>query len=245
MATANLPNRRILLATAAGLLLAPAMARAKEKDEDKGKKPGQEKEVGAVEDLMREHGVLRRALLVYAESVPRIRRNAANLDAGALNQTARLFRNFGEDYHEKKLEEAYLFPAVKKSGSPAATYIDTLVAQHQRGREITEYIMSVTRTGKIGTAAAESLVKVLPAFVMMYQNHAAREDTIVFPAWKTALSKHQLDELGEKFEDIEKQQFGTDGYEEAVKQIGAIEQTLGLADIAQFTPPPPPSSTAS
>jgi hypothetical protein len=29
---------------------------------------GKEKEVGAVEDLMREHGVLRRALLVHRES---------------------------------------------------------------------------------------------------------------------------------------------------------------------------------
>jgi len=74
----------------------------------------------------------------------------------------------------------------------------------------------------------------------MYQNHAAREDTIVFPAWKTALSQQQLEKLGDEFEDIEKQQFGTDGYEEAVKRIGEIEQRLGLADLAQFTPPPPP-----
>jgi hemerythrin-like domain-containing protein len=243
MTIANPSGRRGFLAAAAGLLIVPAIAA--EKEEKEGKKPGQEKEVGAVEDLMREHGVLRRALLVYVESVPRIRQSAGSLDAGALNETAKLFRNFGEDYHGKKLEEAYLFPAVKKSRSPAAAYIDTLVAQHQRGREITEYVMSVTRTGKIGTSAAESLVKVLPAFVLMYQNHAAREDTIVFPAWKTVLSQKQLDELGDKFENIEKQQFGTDGYEEAVKQIGTIEQRLGLADIAQFIPPPPPSSTPS
>ena len=43
----------------------------------------------------------------------------------------------------------------------------------------------------------------------------------------------------EKFEDIEQEQFGEDGFDDAVKQIGAIEGTLGLADIAQFTAPPP------
>jgi hypothetical protein len=32
---------------------------------------------------------------------------------------------------------------------------------------------------------------------------------------------------------------GTDGYEDAVKQIGEIEQRLGLADLAQFTSPAP------
>ncbi len=39
---------------------------------------------------------------------------------------------------------------------------------------------------------------------------------------------------------IEKQQFGRDGYEDAVRQIGAIEQDLGFADLAQFTAPPAP-----
>jgi hypothetical protein len=27
-----------------------------------------------------------------------------------------LFRNFGVDYHEKKIEEAQIFPAVRKAG---------------------------------------------------------------------------------------------------------------------------------
>jgi len=74
----------------------------------------------------------------------------------------------------------------------------------------------------------------------MYQNHAAREDTIVFPAWKEALSERQLEEMGGKFEEIERQQFRKDGYEDAVAQIGQIEQMLGLADLAQFTAPPSP-----
>jgi hypothetical protein len=34
--------------------------------------------------------------------------------------------------------------------------------------------------------------------------------------------------------------FGKDGFEDAEKQIGKIERTLGFADLAQFTPPAPP-----
>jgi hemerythrin superfamily protein len=71
----------------------------------------------------------------------------------------------------------------------------------------------------------------------MYEHHAAREDTILFPAWKKAIGSHQVEEMGDKFEDIEKKQFGGDGFDMAVKQIGDIERELGLADIAQFTPP--------
>jgi hypothetical protein len=57
----------------------------------------------------------------------------------ALRRTALLFRSFGEDYHEKKLEETHVFPTIKKTGGPAAAYVDILIAQHQRGREITDF----------------------------------------------------------------------------------------------------------
>jgi hemerythrin-like domain-containing protein len=74
----------------------------------------------------------------------------------------------------------------------------------------------------------------------MYEHHAAREDTVIFPAWKRTMTEGQLDEMGERFEEIEHEQFGEDGFDEAVKQIGDIEGGLGLADISQFTAPPPP-----
>ena len=155
-------------------------------------------------------------------------------------KTAKLFRAFGEEYHEKKLEEAYIFPAVKKVGGEASSYFDILIAQHNRGREITEYIIGVTQGAKLGTSNAEALAKSLEAFVLMYRNHAAREDTIIFPAWKQTMTDKQLDEMNDKFEDIEHEQFGEDGFEDAVKQISAIESSVGLADISQFTAPPPP-----
>jgi hemerythrin-like domain-containing protein len=160
---------------------------------------------------MREHGVLRRALLVYIESVLKLSASPGSLPAKSIARTAKLFRSFGEDYHERMLEEAHIFPAVKKAGSAAAAYVDVLKAQHDRGREITDYILAVASKGAIGTGDAEPLARASESFVLMYQNHAAREDTIVFPAWKDALSERQLREMGERFEDIEYRQFGKDG----------------------------------
>src|SRR5437870_7835432 len=197
-------------------------------------------EVTATEDLMREHGILRRALLVYSAAAVKLRANPSSIAPDALQKTAKLFRAFGEEYHEKKLEEAFIFPAVKKGGGEAASYPDILVAQHNRGREITDYIIGVTQDAKLGANNAEPLAKALEAFVLMYRNHAAREDTIIFPAWKQTMTGKQLDEMNDKFEDIEHEQFGEDGFEDALKQISAIEGTLGLADIGQFTAPPPP-----
>jgi len=89
--------------------------------------------------------------LLYAAAVPRLRTKPGSIDVAALRRTGELFRTFGEDYHEKQLEEAH-----------------------------------------------------------------------------------------EEFEDIEKKTFGRDGFEDAEKKISGFEEAFGIADIAQFTPPPPP-----
>ena len=199
-----------------------------------------EKEVTTLEDLMREHGVLRRALLVYTSAAMRLRKNPSDVSPDALQKTAKLFRAFGEEYHEKKLEEQYIFPMIKQKGATgeAGKYPDILTAQHNRGREITDYIISATNTPKLGANGAD-FAETLETFVWMYENHAAREDTIVFPAWKDLISDADYKELGDKFEDIEKETFGGDGFDMAVDQIGDIEESLGLTDISKFTPPAP------
>jgi hemerythrin-like domain-containing protein len=199
-----------------------------------------EPEVTATEDLMREHGVIRRALLVYSELADKIRKSPASVDAAALHKTAQLFRTFGEDYHERMLEEQHIFPIVRRMKGEAAGYPDILVAQHNRGREITEYTLSVTNASKISVQHAEPLAQVFESFVRMYENHAAREDTIVFPAWKTNFTNKQLDALSDQFEEIEHKMFGKDGFEDAEKTISGIEANFGFTDISQFTPPAPP-----
>lgn len=201
----------------------------------------EEVEVTATEDLMREHGVLRRALLVYQESATKLR-NAANVPPEPLQKTAKLFRAFGEEYHEKKLEEVYIFPAVKKAGGLAGGYPDVLVTQHQRGREITDFIIAATAGPRLAAADSKTFAAALEDLVRMYEHHAAIEDTIVFPAWKETLTADAMDEMNEKFEEIEHEQFGEDGFESALKQMAEIEQSLGLSDLAQFTAPPPPAA---
>ena len=201
----------------------------------------EEVEVTATEDLMREHGVLRRALLVYQESAMKLR-SAANVPPEPLQKTAKLFRAFGEEYHEKKLEEVYIFPAVKKAGGAAGDYADILVEQHQRGREITDFIIGATAGPRLASADIKTFTASMEALVRMYEHHAAIEDTVVFPAWKETLTADALDEMNEKFEEIEHEQFGEDGFESALKQMAEIEESLGLSDLAQFTAPPPPAA---
>jgi hemerythrin-like domain-containing protein len=211
---------------------------------NEGPAPGEAEpiEVTATEDLMREHGILRRALLVYQEAAVKLRQDATSVPPDVLEKAANLFRVFGEDYHEKQLEEVFIFPAVKKVPGEAAGYVDVLLAQHVRGREITDYLLSISQADRIASNSVEPLAKTLESFVRMYEHHAAIEDTVVFPAWKAAVGGNELDALGEKFEEIEHQQFGSDGYETALKRMEEIEQSLGLSNLDMFTAPAPPKT---
>ena len=205
-----------------------------------GKEEGESgEEVTANEDLMREHGVLRRILVLYREIAPRIAADPGHVDAAALGRAAALFRRFGEHYHEQLLEEQHIFPRVRTAGPDRARLVDTLVAQHARGRQITDYVTDRTRTGAIGSGDAAPLSQALLAFARMYEAHAAREDTIIFPAFKAALGAHAYDEIGDRFEEIERREFGGDGFDMALAEVVRIETALGLPDLAAFTAPPP------
>jgi hemerythrin-like domain-containing protein len=178
-------------------------------------------------------------LIVYREVAPRLLAAPERIDAGALASAAELFRRFGEHYHEQLLEEQHIFPIVRRAGGAGADLVDTLLAQHARGREITGYILERTRTGSIAAGDAQPLSAAMIAFCRMYEAHTAREDTIIFPAFKKALGNRKYEELGDQFEDIERKEFGGDGFDMALDKIGAIERALGVSDLAGFTAPRP------
>lgn len=197
-------------------------------------------DVTAAEDLMREHGVLRRALLVYQESATRLRQDPASVPPDVLEKAATLVRVFGEDYHEKQLEEVFVFPIVKKSPGAPAAYVDVLLVQHARGREITDYLLSITKADRIPSNSIEPMAKAMESFVRMYAHHAAIEDTIVFPVWKSAVGESELDALAAKFEEIETELFGEDGFDAALRRMEEIETSLGMSNLEMFTAPEPP-----
>ena len=60
---------------------------------------------------------------------------------------------------KKMLEEQHIFPVIRKQGGVLQGYADTLTEQHQRGREITDYVLAATNASKISTVHIEPLAK--------------------------------------------------------------------------------------
>jgi len=215
--------------TVAGIAGISLMAGCTEKEEI-----GEEgQEVLPPEDLMQEHGLLNRLLLIYDTSRNHLQAKE-NFPVEMLNKAAGIIRTFVEDYHEKQ-EENYLFPRFEKTNQLTGL-VKILRQQHQAGRNITEQVMALSKSITRTETENQRLIELLALFNKMYRPHEAREDTVLFPAFRKIVSKHEYDSLGEEFEKNEHKLFGEDGFETMVNKVMAIEKSLGIYELAQFTP---------
>jgi len=199
--------------------------------------------VSPAEDLMREHGVLNRILLIYEESGWRLAKEIP-LDPRSLLGAARIVRRFIEDYHAK-LEEDHIFPRFEKAGK-LVDLVKVLRQQHQAGRQLTDQILVITErilqtappTEIKDARGTRGLRNCLHQFIRMYRPHEAREDTVLFPAIRTLVTPGEFDDLGEQFEEKEHELFGEHGFEDVVDEVARLEKTLGLDDLSKFTARP-------
>jgi hemerythrin-like domain-containing protein len=225
-------DRRHFLLSGAPLVLvagaSPAPVRKPEapKDEDE--------DVTPTEDLMREHGVLKRVLLVYDEVRRRIAAGT-EFPPEVVAGGAKIIRGFIEEYHEE-LEEKHLFPRFR-SRHTLVELVDVLEEQHKAGRRVTERILALASSGLKGVTEKKDLAAALESFTRMYAPHEAREDTVLFPALRRLVSAHEYDAMGESFETEERRKLGADGFEGMVERVAGLEKALGIHDLKQFTPP--------
>lgn len=204
----------------------PELLRAASHSDDEG--------VTAPEDLMKEHGVLNRCLLVYEEGIRRLGAKE-DIPPNVFQQTANLVKRFVEEYHEKN-EENYIFPVFQKAGK-LTDLVDTLLAQHRAGRQVTAQILRLSAPDSFRQSENQhAVVAACRSFIRMYRPHESREDTVLFPALRTILKPKQVTDLGDRMEEDEHKVLGDEGFEKAVAEVTSIEKSLGIYDLKQFTP---------
>ncbi|HTT39020.1 MAG TPA: hemerythrin domain-containing protein [Burkholderiales bacterium] len=235
--TSATKRRRFLAASGAWIAASavlPALADEEKEHGGKVERGDDTEEVTPPEDLMREHGVLRRILLIYDEVLWRRLAHNEDFPPDVLSGSAQIVRVFVEDYHER-LEEQYIFPRFRKAGK-SVELVDTLQTQHRAGRVLTDAIQQRANARALKDPGERAkLMAALRLFARMYRPHAAREDTVLFPALRSVVSHHEFDALGDEFEDKEHELFGQDGFEGVVERVAKLEQKLGIYDLAGFT----------
>ena len=227
------PDRRRFLAASAAIgaaTLSPQVVLARP---EAASNEQDEAEITATEDLMREHGVLDRLLLIFEEGLRRLQ-SRQEVSAEIFHAPAVLIRKFVEDYHEK-LEEGFIFPIFEKQGK-MLELVKILRQQHEVGRALTDAILLNSAADQFAQdGPRREAVRACEAFLRMYRPHKAREDTVLFPALHLLITDKQLDQMGDRFEAEENRVFGKDGFERTVDRVAALERQWGIGDLSQFT----------
>jgi hemerythrin-like domain-containing protein len=224
-------RREFLAITGLGAACGFGLATVSDAGDDK--KDGDE-DISAPEDLMREHGVLNRILLVYEEGLRRLK-GKEDVPPEVFHKPATLVRKFVEDYHEK-LEEKFIFTAFEKK-MKHVELVTVLRKQHDAGRRLTDVVLKhADKDSFTREDSREQVIRSCEAFIRMYRPHEAREDTVLFPALYKLIGVKEVKELGEQFEKEEHRLFGEEGFERTVDEVAAVEKQLGIDDLAKFTP---------
>lgn len=211
-----------------GLATAPTSASASTAQLDAAAKP-----TPTTEELMVEHGLLKRTILVYREFMRRIAAGQPVSRALVLSST-QVIQDFIHDFHEP-LEEGYVFPVVNRS---MPQIIADLLVQHARGREQTQIVLTAA-AGKgsvITGSASHTVAEAMDKFTIMYEPHESWEDTQVFPALRAASTGTQIVQLARHFAALQNQQFGPNAFGQMLEKVETCEKELGIYGLSMYTP---------
>ncbi|HVT21357.1 MAG TPA: hemerythrin domain-containing protein [Mycobacteriales bacterium] len=181
--------------------------------------------------LMTDHGVLKRVLLIYRAL---LERPEGRFSGAIARRGASIIHDYIESFHEA-LEERYVFPVLRAAGRLEET-VDVLLAQHAAGRRITQTLLGLPRSAQLDPATEADARRGLSAFVRMYEPHEAREDTVVFPAYRDIMGDSALSRAAEQFAAAQRQQFGPAAIPRILDLVSALETAMGIDDLSDFTP---------
>ena len=179
------------------------------------------KDINFCEDVMYEHGIVRKLLVIYNKCIDIIQSENNPEIYSIVKQTALIIRKFVEEYHEF-IEEEYIFPLFKNDFK-YDKLIKELIKQHTISREITDKILELS-----DKKSKEELIKLIKQFNEIYAIHMYTEDLMIIRNVRKHISQEEFIALSKKFDEIEDELLGEHGFETILREVITIEQKLDI-----------------
>jgi hemerythrin-like domain-containing protein len=188
----------------------------------------------AVELLSRDHGVLTRVLLVLQEATGALDARM-DLPPELFREAVQILRKFLFGHHQK-VEEQHVYPLFESSGK-LGNLIPVLRQQHSACGSLLEIVAGLADGPSVKDLEKRRTLQVaVHELTRMYRAHAAREDTVLFPALFDILDAGRLKALNGAVNAAQRETLGEKGYGEVLQWVSQLESALGLSDLSAFTP---------
>ena len=182
-------------------------------------------EMRPTEDLMNEHRVIERMLVVVSRAADRLnegREVGSEVFVGA----ADFFKNFADRCHHGK-EEKLLFKKMMERGvSGEVGPIAVMLREHEDGRAHVRKIAELSAR-KLDERSRTELIKHAKAYVDLLGQHIQKEDNILYPMANQILTSEDQKELEKGFDEVEEKIMGPGVHERYHHMIEEWEEKLG------------------
>ncbi len=193
----------------------------------------EEKESSPTEDLMKEHGVIERIMLIYQRMIEKAI-TGQEVDVSVINRASKMVNEYVSKHHEHD-EEEYVFPKFREANY-IVDLVDTLEHQHNVSRELNLQVMELSSKGaEITQDEAVRLLDLCGMFINMYLPHISRENTILFPTFFDIVSPEYVQDTKKKMEDEEEKVLGETGFRGFVGHVAELEKEVGCHELSQYT----------
>ncbi len=182
------------------------------------------------EILVEEHQVIE-GLLASLENAAGQAARGGSIRPGFFIEAADFIKGFTDGCHHRK-EEGVLFPALVEAGVPArGGPVEMMLAEHQRGRELTRQLRAAAERWAGGDPSArQAVVDSALGYVKLLRGHIYKENNVLFPLAERLLPPGRQAEVGEAFEHVEHEETGAGIHEKYLGMAAALAKEIGAGD---------------
>jgi hemerythrin-like domain-containing protein len=154
--------------------------------------------VSPVDELVREHALIRRMLAVLERIAGRVEAGAAFPFADAA-VVLRFFREFVERVHHRKEHECCYPSAVLESHQEVVEAIGELEGDHEDSRGVLQGLLLFWEPGELLADERVGFAGLARTYARRLREHMAVEEESLYPAVRARIRGKDLDEVQERF----------------------------------------------
>ncbi len=145
-----------------------------------------------IQELMDEHRIIEKVLTALEAAAEQ------EVSLEFYEQAVDFIVNFADKCHHGK-EEDRLFPVLEEKGIPRQSGpIGCMCDEHEIARELVRSMRELLSAGDLPGLRRESL-----EYTALLRSHIQKEDNVLFPMGRNALSEGDLAQLRAKFDEVE------------------------------------------
>jgi hemerythrin-like domain-containing protein len=182
-------------------------------------------ELDPVQDLQIEHISIVDMLHIMEKISARLRQGE-EIPRDHLEKVVNFIKNFADRCHHGK-EEDILFPEMAKN-SANLPLVNELLGEHQTGRDYIRGIVDSIPKAGAGTPDAFHIAVNMEGYIQLLTRHIRTESVTLFPLVEKQIAKPMQRQLGERFEELERDVIGVGKHEEYhhwIEELSRIYQS--------------------